>query len=97
MRGIRAFFPNGCVRSPVSHSAETPVSLLIIMNCAPQVIFRKIRPENIIEPQLAVGALPHKEVAEPILSARSDDKVRVMLTARVKVFFNRFFRRIAKP
>ena len=50
-----------------------------------QVLYREVRPHAWREEQLGIGALPEKEVAEPLLSARADEEIHVGRPVRAAV------------
>src|SRR4051794_22251630 len=72
-------------------SAEAALSLLEISNGFEEMLAVEIRPQSFGNVNLRVGELPKKEIAQPHLSARADDKIRIGQVRSVEVFPDRLF------
>src|SRR4051812_27413965 len=62
---------------PRPDGAVAPVALVEFSDCIFQIALREIGPQRIDEDQFGIGRLPQKEIADPLLSAGSDQQVRI--------------------
>src|SRR6187551_3211072 len=59
--------------------------MLVGAKRAEEVELAQLGPIDVSEVELAVRALPREEAAQPYLSTRADDQVRIRLAGRVQV------------
>ena len=61
----------------VGISPLPPVTLLVRMNGPAKFLLVKIGPQKIGEVNFGIGHLPEQEIADPHLSARTDQKIGI--------------------